>query len=120
MSADPLAATSAEPAKTTRQKPLAPSQSLQPLSHHLCHSALSVPRTNTSSRFGDHDATAGPRRQDATQGFTGVPSHMCSSSAMSVPGRACDDAPPEHRPTGNRSIALADLPPNHGITHSVR
>ncbi len=45
--------------------PPSDSQSLQPPSNHLCHSALSVPRTNRSRRPVPHDDAAGRGRAAA-------------------------------------------------------
>src|SRR4051794_16070953 len=39
--------------------PPSPSQDVHPPTYHRCHSALSVPRTNTSTRLLPHDTAAG-------------------------------------------------------------
>ena len=67
--------------------PPSDSQPLQLPSNHLCHSALSVPRTNTSRRFDPHEATAGPdisTPPSDSQPLQLPSNHLCHS-ALSVP-----------------------------------
>src|SRR6266545_1127287 len=86
------------------------SQSLQPLSYHLCHSALSVPHAKTSRRPAAQDDAAGdevrmpPRLSQSLQPLS---YHLCHS-ALSVPRAKTSRRPCSHDATPG---ALVSVPP---------
>src|SRR3954470_23572808 len=78
----------AAPGPAVKAPPCASQPDHRTPSHHRCHSPLSVPRTNTSRRFGPHDARSGSPVNTPPSGMKldhDAPLKNFVQSALSVP-----------------------------------